>query len=117
MTTGAVDEDAEIHGPEAEEAGRDGELVHADDGEGHCERNGEGDHDARADIAEQEKSTTMTSTAPVTRLWRTVSITLPMSSVLSYTIVTSTSSGKGLGGDLDARPQGVGDCGCSLPSA
>ena len=51
----AVDDDAEIDGAEAEQAGGDGKLVHSEHGKDHGQRDGGGDDEPGTKPAEQEE--------------------------------------------------------------
>ena len=52
---GPIDQDAEIDGAEAEQAGCDRHLVHPQEREGHRQGNGRGDQDSRPDIPQDEE--------------------------------------------------------------
>ena len=69
---GAVDHHAEVERAEREQVGGDVAEIEADGGEEQSERDGEGDDEGAAQVAEEEEQDDATRMMPSVRLCRTV---------------------------------------------
>ena len=80
---GAIDDEAEVDGAQAQEARRDAELQHPGKGKEHRQRDGERHDQPARRLPKKMKRTAMTSRPPSKRFFWTVWITWSTSSVRS----------------------------------